>query len=103
MKQLKDDPRVIEIMDRIHFFIEMDKLAAESKEEKFELNNPDSLKYYLIFYDDHGNREDCSTYYSHLVIAKNSKEAINKFIQKNNLTEDEYYSRYTFERMEPII
>jgi len=33
-------------------------------------------KYWIVFYNDEGNREDCSVFYSYLVKAKTKKGAI---------------------------
>lgn len=41
------------------------------------------MKYFLVFTPDRGGREDCSVYYSNLVIAENEDEAKEKF--KNNI------------------
>lgn len=38
-----------------------------------------NMKYYLVFTPDRGSREDCSVYYSNLVIAENEDEAKEKF------------------------
>lgn len=38
------------------------------------------MKYFLVFTPDRGSREDCSVYYSDLVIAETMDEAKQKFI-----------------------
>ena len=38
------------------------------------------MNYYLVFYSDNGNREDCNVYYSNLVIADDEDDAIDKYI-----------------------
>lgn len=36
------------------------------------------MKFYLVFYSDKGNREDCNVYYSWLTQAGSKQAAINK-------------------------
>lgn len=60
------------------------------------------MKYFLIFYSDNGGREDCSVYYSTLVIAKDKKEAMDKYIAAENLSADEISELEALE-MDPII
>lgn len=58
-----------------------------------------NLKYFLVFYKDNGGREDCSVYYSWLVIDKDNKQdAIKKVCDKYDI-EEEYLDA---EEMNPI-
>ena len=91
------------VKQNIDIYIEEKQSETELSETEFEINNPDLDKYYLFFYADNGSREDCSVYYSTLVIAKNKNDAIDKFLKCCNIDIDEYNRLYDCERFDPIV
>lgn len=58
------------------------------------------MKYFLIFTGDEGSREDCSVYYSNLVIANNETDALNKYFSKYTGIDKD---RYEALEMKPIV
>lgn len=46
------------------------------------------MKFFLVFYDDDGSREACSTLYSWLVKANTGEEAIQKYLDHSKYDED---------------
>lgn len=69
----------------------------ELKEQEYEQQTANEDKYYLVFYGDSGAREDCSVYYSTLILAKSRKEAIAKYVAHHP---EENSDRLDAERME---
>lgn len=59
------------------------------------------MKYFLVFTGDSGDREDCSVYYSKLVIASSDEEALSKFQKHRNIS-DEDMKRYESLEMKPL-
>jgi len=90
------------MFDRIQDYITMQNQEHDSREELYELQFPDLDKYYLFFRSDNGNREDCNTYYSDIVIAKNRREAVEKYMNYANINQEEFDLMYTFERHDAI-
>lgn len=45
-------------------------------------------KYYLVFYSDNGNREDCNVYYSWLTRAETKRAAIKRVAEREGLDID---------------
>lgn len=69
-------------------------MAQEMNDYYKELDTPtQDDQYWLVFYDDRGNREDCSVFYSHLVLAKSRPEAINKVVAQGGRDFDDYDAR----------
>lgn len=46
------------------------------------------MKYYLVFYADKGNREDCNVYYCWLTRAKTKRAAIKRVAEREELEID---------------
>ena len=103
---MKRRPEFQNLIDNMHQriidYAESKNQEHSSREELYELQFPDLDKYYLFFRSDNGSREDCNTYYSNIVIAKNRKEAIDKYIKYANINEEEFKLMYTFERHDVI-
>jgi hypothetical protein len=47
-----------------------------TKKIKKEIKKEIKKSYWLVFGNDHGNREDCNVFYSSLVLASNKENAI---------------------------
>jgi hypothetical protein len=62
-------------------------------------------RFYLVFTDDRGNREDCNVYYSSLVEVDDQQgesEALEIFFTHNPDIEDEDKEHYLAEEMEVL-
>lgn len=80
-----------ELMEIMH-----SKIEDLTKNYNDDLDEPKEESYWLVFYDDHGNREDCSVFYSWLTKATCRPDAIAKM---RNKTGDDAHE---FERYDAI-